>query len=45
MDNETAQNESLDGRPLAAYERLLKDNRNNERAALQTIEAGAMLKG
>ena len=38
-----ARAEELDGRPLAAYARLLQDNRNNMRAALQAVEAGEML--
>lgn len=38
-----AQAEGLDGKPIADYIRLLKDKRNNLRAALSAIEAGAML--
>lgn len=33
----------LNGKPLADYERLLKEHKNNLRAALQAVEAGAML--
>jgi DNA polymerase-3 subunit gamma/tau len=35
--------EGLDGKPIESYVRLLKDCRNSMRAALQKIEAGAML--
>lgn len=35
--------EGLDGRPTAAYVRLVQDHHNNLRAALQDIEAGVML--
>ncbi len=42
---EIARKEGLDGQEIGAYERLLKDKRNNMRAALQAIEAGAMMKG
>lgn len=40
---EIAQAEGLDGKPLEAYERLLKDCGNNFREALSRIEAGIML--
>jgi replication-associated recombination protein RarA len=40
---EIAGAEGLDGQPIEAYERLLKDCRNNFRAALQQVEAGQML--
>jgi DNA polymerase III delta prime subunit len=42
---EIAGAENLDGRPIEAYERLVKDSGNNFRAALQAIESGAMLGG
>ena len=40
---EIAAAEGLDGKPISAYERLLKDCRNNFRAALQKVENGEML--
>ncbi|MCK4857922.1 MAG: hypothetical protein KAT58_08145, partial [candidate division Zixibacteria bacterium] len=40
---EIAAAEGLDGKPIGAYERLLKDCRNNFRAALQKVENGEML--
>lgn len=39
---EIARAESLDGQPIEAYERLMKNCTNNMRTALQEIEAGAM---
>ena len=42
---EIARQEGLNGQDIGAYERLLKDKRNNMRAALQAIEAGVMRKG
>ncbi len=38
-----ARQEGLDGRPVSAYVRLVQDCKNNMRAVLQQIEAGAML--
>ena len=38
-----AQAEGLDGKPPAAYVRLVRDCNNNLRAAIERIEAGAML--
>ena len=40
---EIAQAEGLNGRPLADYQKLAQRCRNNFRAMLQEIEAGAML--
>lgn len=40
---EIAELEGLNGRPLAAYERLLKDNHNSMRGAMEDIQAGRML--
>ena len=39
---EIADKENLNGRPIEQYVRLCKENRNNMRAVLQTIETGAM---
>lgn len=40
---EIAQAEGLDGKPIAAYKRLVNDHRGNMRAVLQAIDAGEML--
>lgn len=40
---EIARAEGLDGQPIEKYERLLKDESNNMRGALQKIQAGVML--
>ncbi|MEE9293993.1 MAG: AAA family ATPase [Phycisphaerae bacterium] len=40
---EIAKSEGLDGQPIGAYVRLVQSCRNNFRAVLQQIEAGAML--
>ncbi len=38
-----AQSEGLDGKPLAAYEQLARDCRNNCRAMLQEVASGRMM--
>jgi DNA polymerase III gamma/tau subunit len=38
-----AQQEGLDGKPLASYLELVKQKRNNMRAVMQEIESGGML--
>jgi len=40
---EIARLEGLDGKPITAYERALKDARNNLRAVLQAVDAGEFL--
>jgi DNA polymerase-3 subunit gamma/tau len=40
---EIALHEGLDGKPLAAYKRLVQECRNNLRAVLQAVEAGQMI--
>lgn len=42
---EIAQAEGLDGQPLARYERLAQDTKNNLRRMLGEIEGGRMLEG
>jgi replication-associated recombination protein RarA len=38
-----AQTEGLDGKPIKAYEQLMRDCRNNMRMALQQVESGVMV--
>lgn len=40
-----AQAEGLDGQPVAAYVKLAQKHKNNARAMLMDIEAGAMIGG